>query len=58
MVIDLFGDKKYLIGNDMLGKLFESSSAATRSFCTPTIIHEIFETNCSFHVKVHFTGKV
>ena len=51
MVIDLFGDKKYLIGNDMIGKLFESSSAATRSFCTPTIIHEIFETNCSFHVK-------
>ena len=27
--IDLFGDKKYSIGNDMLGKLFESSSAAT-----------------------------
>ena len=26
---DLFGDKKYSIGNDMLGKLFESSSAAT-----------------------------
>ena len=26
--IDLFGDKKYSIGNDILGKLFEGSSAA------------------------------
>ena len=27
--IDLFGDKKYSIGNDILGKSFESSFIAT-----------------------------
>ena len=27
--IDLFGDKKYSFGNDILGKSFESSYAAT-----------------------------
>ena len=51
MRIDFFGDNKYSIGNNILGKLFEDSSAATWLFCTSTISHKIFETDSSFHAK-------